>query len=176
MKRYIGIPRVDSKGVSMKTAYVAVVRLLLDVDSAAEGCDGITALLTENMAKYNANSCLLDWQYEGVVGTQHAPTPVAINNDYSPDVDSVPAWKKPKKIHSLGIDVLTASKDKVITRLKALKSTVSVSDGGVYDEDSDYIRVHIETTRSWGWLDDWMWGEFVQHTDYVTVFERKGEQ
>jgi len=160
----------------MKTAYVAVVRLLLEVDSAAEGCDGITALLTENMAKYNANSCLLDWQYEDVVGTQYGPVAVCIKDDYSPDVDSVPAWrapKKPKKIHSLGIDVLKASKDKVIARLKGMKSTVSVSDGGVYDGHSDYSRVHIETTKSWGWLDDWMWGEFVQHTDYVSVFERK---
>lgn len=83
---------------------------------------------------------------------------------------------KVKKIHSLGIDVLTASKDKVITRLKALKSTVSVSDGGEYHEDPCYSQVHIETTMSEGKMDDWLYGDFVHHKDYVGVFERKEKE
>ena len=65
----------------MKTAFVATVTLLIDADSEAEACDGVTALLTENMRMYAAvpeNTCLLDWYYHNY----QYPVETQIPDDY----------------------------------------------------------------------------------------------
>ena len=43
---------------------IAVVRMLLDVASEDEACDGVSAILTSQMQRVQPNSCLLDWTYE----------------------------------------------------------------------------------------------------------------
>lgn len=65
----------------MKTAFIATVTLLIDADSEAEACDGVTALLTENMRKYATvpeNTCLLDWHYHNY----QCPVETQIPDDY----------------------------------------------------------------------------------------------
>lgn len=41
----------------------AVVEVLIEADEEAGACDGMTAILTEQLQKYAPQSCLLDWQY-----------------------------------------------------------------------------------------------------------------
>ena len=65
----------------MKTAFVATVTMLIDADSEAAACDGVTALLTENMKKYSDNpewTCLIDWHYYNY----QAPEETQIPDDY----------------------------------------------------------------------------------------------
>ncbi len=65
----------------MKTAYTATVTLLIDANSEAEACDGVTALLTERMKKYSDKpewTCLLDWEYVG----WRPPVETEIPDDY----------------------------------------------------------------------------------------------
>jgi len=75
-----------------------------------------------------------------------------------------------KKTHKLGIDVMTKTKAAMIRRLKALKSTVSVRDGGVYRECPGYSQVHVETTKSEDELDQWLYKNCHHHFDFVGVF------
>ena len=72
--------------------YVAVVRLLLQVEASAEGCGGVTALLTENMSGYCPSSCLVDWRYEEMGGILCEPLAVVVDDDYDPSEDSVPEY------------------------------------------------------------------------------------
>lgn len=65
----------------MKTAFVATVTLFIDADSEAEACDGVSALLTENMREYMTppnESCLLDWHYH----SYPCPVETQIPDDY----------------------------------------------------------------------------------------------
>jgi len=71
-----------------------------------------------------------------------------------------------KKIHTLGIDVMTEHKDIVIAYLAALKSTVSVRDGGVYRECPGYSQVHVETTKSEDELDQWLYKNCHHHFEF----------
>jgi hypothetical protein len=66
--------------------YVAVVRLLIDTESKAEACDGVSAILTEQMQSIVPTSCLLDWQYEDWGG----PAKVKVKDGYTPDVSHFP--------------------------------------------------------------------------------------
>lgn len=73
--------------------------------------------------------------------------------------------------HSLGIDVSTKDIKKLLSKLRALKSTVSACDGGMYHEDRAYSQVHIRTTMTEAQLDHWLWT--TQHgADYFGVFAR----
>lgn len=67
-------------------AYIATVRLLIDTDNGDEACDGITALLTEHMQRYEPQSSLIDWQYE----LGGAPVLIDIFEGYTPYEDTVP--------------------------------------------------------------------------------------
>lgn len=66
--------------------YVAVVKLLIDVELEAEACDGISAILTEQMQSVVPTSCLLDWQYASFGGPAH----VKVEDGYTPDTSHFP--------------------------------------------------------------------------------------
>ncbi len=66
--------------------YVAVVRLLIDVKSESEACDGVSAILSEQMQSFVPHSCLLDWQYE-LAGV---PEVITLEDGYTPDVSHFP--------------------------------------------------------------------------------------
>ena len=53
----------------------ATVELLLDIPDGDEGAaaDGVSSLLSEQMAKYAPGSCLIDWQYAGMEKGYAAP-------------------------------------------------------------------------------------------------------
>ena len=73
-------------------------------------------------------------------------------------------------ISTLGIDVKTADKRRLITRLKGLVSTVRVEDGGVYHEDPAYSLVWVTTHKTEQEMDDWL---YKSGLDFIGVFERK---
>lgn len=76
-------------------------------------------------------------------------------------------------IHRLIIDVYTKSIRSVINRLKVLKSTISVQDGGQYCHCSDYSQVWIETIKSLEEMEDWLYK--TKGVDYIGVVEDKEE-
>jgi hypothetical protein len=74
-------------------------------------------------------------------------------------------------VHSLGIDVRTKDAKKLVAALGRLKSTTSVTLGGVYHEDTSYQQIFIETSLDEKALDDWLYR--TKHgCDYVGVFQR----
>ena len=74
-------------------------------------------------------------------------------------------------MNRLGIDVRTKDANKLISRLRHLKSTVSIEYGGAYREDLTYSQIHITTTMSESELDDWLYR--TKHgCEYVGTFER----
>ena len=75
-------------------------------------------------------------------------------------------------ISTLGIDVKTADKRRLITRLKGLVSTVRVEDGGVYHEDPSYTQVWLTTHKTEKEVEDWL---YKSGLDYVGTFERTME-
>ena len=70
-----------------------------------------------------------------------------------------------------GIDVQTTLKRHLIASLKRLKSTISVTDAGVYREDHAYSQVHIETTWTEQELDNWLWA--TKGIEAVGTFSRE---
>lgn len=77
--------------------------------------------------------------------------------------------------YQLGIDVMTKDANKLIRKLRALKSTFDVCHGGEYHEDRNYSQVHIRTSMDENALDNWLWR--VNHgADYVGVFTLKNEE
>ena len=68
----------------------------------------------------------------------------------------------------LGIDVLTKGKKETIRRLRRLKTTIEVSDGGVYWEDRNYSQIHIDTTWTEEQLNDWLYR--MKGIEYVGTF------
>lgn len=66
--------------------YIAVVRLLIDTKSKSEACDGVSAILTEQMQSAEPNSCLIDWQYED----WGQPAKIKIKGGYVQDVSHFP--------------------------------------------------------------------------------------
>lgn len=76
------------------------------------------------------------------------------------------------KVNSFGIDVETGGKGMLISKLKKLKSTISVSDGGVYWMDKSYSQVWIETELTESELDDWIYNvSFPRWIEIVGIFE-----
>ena len=66
------------------------------------------------------------------------------------------------------IDCQTKGKGALIRRLKRLKSTVTVSDGGVYHEDTTLSQIHLESTSTESDIDNWLWKN---NFDYIGVGE-----
>ena len=75
-----------------------------------------------------------------------------------------------KYVYELGIDVETKHKRKLITRLRSLKTTVMVEDGGEYREDRHISQVHIDTTWNESQLDDWLYR--TKGIEYIGTFMR----
>ena len=74
-------------------------------------------------------------------------------------------------MHDLIIDVATSDCKKLINKLKKLKSTLSICNGGQYRECMGYSQIHITTTKTENDMDDWLYK--VKHNcDYVGVVER----
>lgn len=74
-------------------------------------------------------------------------------------------------MNRLGIDVRTKDANKLMSRLRRLKSTISIEYGGAYWEDLSYSQIHITTTLSESGLDDWLYR--VNHRcEYVGTFDR----
>ena len=75
------------------------------------------------------------------------------------------------QFNHLGIDVKSVDANRLIRRLKRLKTTVSVADGGAYHADRNYSQVHLETSWTESELDKWLYG--VNHgADYQGTFDR----
>ena len=73
-------------------------------------------------------------------------------------------------INNLGVDCYTRGKNALISRLKKLKTTVSVEDGGCYHMDENYSQVHVDTFLTESELDDWL---YKNNLGYCGTFERK---
>lgn len=69
-----------------------------------------------------------------------------------------------------GIDVPTKGKGKTISRLRRLKTTMDVCDGGEYHADRGYSQIHIDTTWTIEQLDDWLYR--VKGVDCDGTFDR----
>jgi hypothetical protein len=59
--------------------------------------------------------------------------------------------------NSFIIDTCTADKNNLIRRLKALKSTISCEDGGVYHEDKSFSQVWLETNWNEDDVERWLY-------------------
>lgn len=77
-------------------------------------------------------------------------------------------------MNKLGIDVRTKDKARLMARLRGLVSTVSVQDGGTYHEDPSYSQVWLDTSKTEGELDAWLYG--TKGIEYVGTFERKSDE
>lgn len=73
-------------------------------------------------------------------------------------------------INTFGIDVYTKDKNNLIRRLKVIKATKQVADGGEYHEDRNYSQVHITTEWDEDKLEHWLWA--TKGIDYIGVFAR----
>lgn len=73
-------------------------------------------------------------------------------------------------MNNLGIDVKTKDKAHLIRRLRALKTTDTVEDGGMYHEDRSYSQVWLTTEWSEKELDDWLYR--TKGINYIGTFER----
>ena len=80
-----------------------------------------------------------------------------------------------QKVYSLGIDVDTTGKGLIISKLRKLKSTIDICDGGVYHEDKTICQVWIKTTMNEDALDEWLYAtNFVRNDfDIYGVFEKQ---
>lgn len=72
------------------------------------------------------------------------------------------------QVNKFGIDVETKDKKNLIRRLKVLKSTVSVTDGGCYHADVNYSQVWIETTKTEDELEGWLYK--TKGVEYLGLF------
>ena len=59
--------------------------------------------------------------------------------------------------YTFGIDVTTKDKAKLMCRLRRLKSTCLVSDGGKYREDPAFSQVYVNTEKDSLELDEWLY-------------------
>ena len=76
-------------------------------------------------------------------------------------------------VNKLGIDVATADKAIIMTKLKRLTSTKSVTDGGEYREDREISQIHIDSILTEDDLDDWLYKAlFPRQVEIHGVFER----
>lgn len=72
-------------------------------------------------------------------------------------------------INKFGIDVETHDINKLIGKLKRLKSTVNIENNGVYCMDNSYAQILIDTTKTEKELDHWLWK--YSNCDYIGIFE-----
>lgn len=75
-----------------------------------------------------------------------------------------------EKIHHLGIDCTTKGKAMLMRRLRALDTTISVTDGGEYHQDRSLSQVHLEATMTESELDTWLYRNGM--LEYIGTFER----
>jgi hypothetical protein len=73
-------------------------------------------------------------------------------------------------MNHLGIDAPTKAVYNLVKRLKRLKTTDFVIDGGVYREDRSLSQVLIDTTLSEKELEDWLYKS--KGVDFIGTFER----
>lgn len=76
-------------------------------------------------------------------------------------------------MNHLGIDAPTKGVKSLIRRLKQLKTTDYVIDGGAYKEDTSISQVLIDTTWTEKELEDWLYRS--KGMDYIGVFERSSQ-
>ena len=76
-------------------------------------------------------------------------------------------------MNKLGIDVPTKGVKQLIRRLKALKTTEFVVDGGAYREDRSISQVLLDTSWTEKELEDWLYR--TKGVDYIGVFVRRAE-
>jgi len=76
-------------------------------------------------------------------------------------------------MNKLGIDAPTKGVKSLIRRLKQLKTTDYVIDGGAYKEDTSISQVLIDTTWTEKELEDWLYRS--KGMDYIGVFERSSQ-
>lgn len=76
-------------------------------------------------------------------------------------------------MNHFGIDVYTKDKAKLMTRLKGLVSTVTVTvaDGGEYRADRSYSQVWLTTNKTEAQLDAWLYK--TKGIEYVGIFKRE---
>lgn len=73
-------------------------------------------------------------------------------------------------MNKLGIDTPTRTVRSLIRRLKALKTTEFVCDGGAYREDMDISQVLIDTSWTEDELENWLCR--TKGVDYFGTFTR----
>ena len=90
------------------------------------------------------------------------------------DIDTSKEVFADEKVHLLGVDVDTTGKGLLISKLKKLKSTINVSDGGMYFEDRTISQVHVDTTMNEDALDEWLYNVSFPRGDFDIhgTFER----
>lgn len=74
------------------------------------------------------------------------------------------------RVYTLGIDVQTRCARTLRGRLRRLKSTSAVEDGGAYTQDPAWSQVHLDTTMDLEALDDWLWK--YSRAEYSGTYER----
>ena len=75
-------------------------------------------------------------------------------------------------MNSLGIDVGTFCVEKIIRRLKNLKSTEDVRNGGRYHADESYSQILIRTTKTEEELDEWLYETKFGDCEIIGTFKR----
>jgi hypothetical protein len=73
-------------------------------------------------------------------------------------------------MNHLGIDAPTKGVKSLIRRLKQLKTTDYVIDGGAYREEMSISQVLIDTTWAEKELEDWLYKS--KGVDFIGTFER----
>lgn len=73
-------------------------------------------------------------------------------------------------INKFIIDVETFDIKRIIRRLKRLKSTIEVTNGGQYVLEPDSSQIWIDTLLTEDQLDHWLWKTGME---YIGVIERK---
>ena len=76
-------------------------------------------------------------------------------------------------MNKLGIDAPTKGVKALIRRLRQLKTTECVTDGGAYKEDMSIRQVLIDTIWTEKELEDWLYRS--KGVDYIGVFVRRVE-
>jgi len=76
-------------------------------------------------------------------------------------------------MNKLGIDAPTKGVKALIRRLKQLKATECVVDGGAYSEDMNISQVLIDTAWTEKELEDWLYR--TKGVSYIGVFVRRAE-
>lgn len=68
------------------------------------------------------------------------------------------------------IDVETKDVNKLMRKLKRLKSTSVVENGGKYWQDTNYTQVWLESTKTVDEVEDWLYK--FSNCEYIGVVER----